>query len=66
MKVSTDNRFCVTLGRKLFHHIFEVLGDEEIIAEWQIKGIPKDNESTENMIIIEETIDKKFPIIIDP
>jgi len=46
--------------------LFEVLGDEEIIAEWQIKGIPKDNESTENMIIIEETIDKKFPIIIDP
>ena len=33
----------------------DVLGDEEVMAEWTINGLPNENVSFENMIIIEET-----------
>ena len=33
----------------------DALGDEELIAEWTINGLPNENVSFENMIIIEET-----------
>ena len=44
----------------------ESLSNEEDIADWQLKGIPNDNQSIENMIILTETKDQKCPIFIDP
>jgi dynein heavy chain len=44
----------------------DVLGNEELIADWTINGLPNENVSFENMIIIEETREEKFPVIIDP
>ena len=44
----------------------EILGDVEKISEWTIKGLPNENMAFENMIIIDETMEKKYPVIIDP
>ena len=44
----------------------DILGDEEHMAEWTINGLPNENVSFENMIIIDETRKEKFPVIIDP
>ena len=44
----------------------ETLGDVESIADWTIRGLPNETTAYENMIIIEETIHKKYPVIIDP
>ena len=44
----------------------DILGEEEAIAEWTINGLPNENVSFENMIIIAETRKEKFPVIIDP
>ena len=44
----------------------EVLGDEEKISEWTVLGLPNETTAYENMIIIDETVQKKYPVIIDP
>ena len=44
----------------------EILGDVEQISEWTIRGLPNENMAFENMIIINETVQKKYPVIIDP
>ena len=44
----------------------EILGDEEKISEWTIRGLPNETTAYENMIIIDETVHKKYPVIIDP
>lgn len=44
----------------------EMLGDVEKISDWTIRGLPNENMTYENMIIIDETIVKKFPVLVDP
>ena len=44
----------------------ETLGDVETISDWTIGGLPNESMAYENMIIIDETIDKKYPVLIDP
>jgi len=43
----------------------ESLGSVGLIQQWQIRGLPQDNVSVENMIIMEESRDK-WSLIIDP
>jgi dynein heavy chain, axonemal len=43
-----------------------IIGDEEVIANWTIQGLPNENVSFENMIIMQETRATNFPVIIDP
>ena len=42
------------------------MGDVEKISDWTLRGLPNENTAYENMIIIDETIEKKYPVIIDP
>ena len=44
----------------------EIIGNSEHIAEWTLRGLPNENVSFENMIIIEETKKDKYPIMVDP
>ena len=44
----------------------DILGDVEKISDWTIRGLPNENMAFENMIIIDETIENKYPVIIDP
>jgi dynein heavy chain len=41
-----------------------VLGDPVQIREWNINGLPADNLSTENGIIVTQA--KRWPLMIDP
>lgn len=43
----------------------DTIGTSGPIQHWQIRGLPSDNVSVENMIIIDETR-HKWPLIIDP
>jgi len=43
----------------------DAIGVLRQIQQWQLKGLPQDSVSIENMIIMEETSDK-WPLIIDP
>ena len=38
----------------------------EKISDWTLRGLPNESMSYENMIIIDETIEKKFPVMVDP
>jgi dynein heavy chain len=40
--------------------------DEEGMADWQMKGVPSETVSIENMIIMHETKQNKCPVFIDP
>jgi len=42
----------------------KVLGDPVKIRSWNIQGLPSDNFSTENGIIINKT--RRWPLMIDP
>ena len=42
------------------------LGDVEKLSDWALRGLPNENTAYENMIIIDETIDKRYPVLIDP
>ena len=44
----------------------EILGDVEKITDWTLRELPNESLAYENMIIIDETIEKKYPILIDP
>jgi len=44
----------------------EILGEVNQLAEWGINGLPNENVSYENMIIIEESKRKMYPVLIDP
>ena len=44
----------------------EILGNVEDITRWTLNGLPKENVSFENMIIIDETKRSKYPLMIDP
>jgi dynein heavy chain len=59
-------RFC-TSKKIPFSHDFTVeriLGDPVNIRQWNIQGLPADNLSVENGIIVTEA--KRWPLIIDP
>jgi dynein heavy chain len=43
-----------------------VAGDNERMQQWSLLGIPDDQVSCENMIILEQTASQKFPVLIDP
>jgi len=43
-----------------------ILGEEEKLSDWAIGGLPNETTAFENMIIVEETMFKKYPVIIDP
>lgn len=42
------------------------LGDIEKTSDWTLRGLPNENSAYENMIIIDETEERNFPVIIDP
>jgi hypothetical protein len=42
------------------------IGDVDTIQSWEIKGIPNDKESIQNMIILEQMESMKYPLLIDP
>ena len=42
------------------------MGDVEKISDWALRGLPDETMAYENMIILDETIEKKYPVIIDP
>lgn len=44
----------------------DILGDVEKISDWSLRGLPNENMAYENMIIIDETIETKYPVLIDP
>lgn len=44
--------------------IISILGDQVTIRQWQLAGLPRDNLSTENAILIFNS--KRWPLIIDP
>ena len=44
----------------------EILGDVEKISDWALRGLPNETTSYENMIIMDETIKDKYPVMIDP
>ena len=44
----------------------EALGTSEKIANWQLQGLPDDRVSTENVLIMEETLKERWPLMIDP
>lgn len=44
----------------------ETLGDPIKIKSWNLDGLPDDQASVENVITMNETMDKKWPLMIDP
>ncbi len=42
----------------------QFLGVPVVIQSWNIAGLPKDDTSTENGVIIDKT--KRWPLMIDP
>ena len=42
------------------------MGDVEKISDWALRGLPDETMAYENMIILDETIEKKYPVMIDP
>ena len=44
----------------------DAVGNEESMQRWQLFGIPNDSVSYENMIILEATESRKWPLLIDP
>ena len=44
--------------------VVKILGDQVVIRDWQLKGLPGDSLSIDNGIIA--TSAKRWPLIIDP
>jgi dynein heavy chain len=44
----------------------DIVGNEEKITDWIIKGLPNERASIENMIIMNESAKTHYPILIDP
>lgn len=44
----------------------QTLGDIEKISDWTLHGLPNELTAYENMIIMDETEESKFPVVIDP
>jgi len=44
--------------------ITKFLADDMLIGEWQQEGLPSDNLSTENAIMLSQS--QRFPLLIDP
>lgn len=44
----------------------QTVGDVEQMQAWELQGIPNDSVSYENMIILEATEAKTWPVVIDP
>ena len=53
----------ILVGEKI--SLKETIGNPQQLQNWVLKGIPSDNVSFENMIIIDES-KVKWPLIIDP
>jgi hypothetical protein len=53
------------LGQHRFD-LRQTVGDVEQMQAWELQGIPNDSVSYENMIILEATEAKTWPVVIDP
>ena len=42
------------------------MANEERVTDWLIKGLPNEQVSVENMIIITECKETQYPVLIDP
>ena len=43
-----------------------MLGNIEKISDWKLYGLPDENTAYENMIIMDEIMPEKYPVLIDP
>ena len=44
----------------------DIVGNEEKVTDWIIKGLPNEQVSIENMIIMNESAKTHYPVLIDP
>lgn len=44
--------------------LINILGDPFVIRQWNTEGLPRDNVSTENGILVTEG--RRWPLMIDP
>ena len=54
------------LKQTIDFNLKDILGEVEKISDWTIRGLPNENMAYENMIIIDETQQKKYPVMVDP